>query len=81
MALKYCPKYCFEGEICKTFDCTKPKASTFCPISCAEGREEDIELCKTVDCTKPGASTTCPKSCAAGGNGDTGEEKELEINN
>ena len=41
VALKYCPNYCDEEEICKTVDCTKPKASTICPRSCAEGKNED----------------------------------------
>ena len=71
VALKYCPNYCLEEEICKTVDCTKPKASTLCPISCAEGRHEDTEICKIVDCTKPKASTLCPISCAEGKNEDT----------
>ena len=41
VALKYCPNYCDEEEICKTVDCTKPGASTICPRSCAACENED----------------------------------------
>ena len=37
VALKYCPNYCWEEEICKTVDCIKPKAHTICPRSCPKG--------------------------------------------